>query len=106
MEPTKLIQLADGVLLEVAVQPNEVPQPIAGGLAEKVNSTFEAIQPVLIKTCRPIIAAWGELSKEIHIDQAEIELGLSFEGEGNLYITKTKASANLSLKLIIKTPLP
>ena len=101
METTKLIELSDGMLLEVSVAPNEA-QPISGGLADKVNATFDKIQPFLIKVCRPIMAAWQELSREVHIDQAEIELGLSFEGEGNLYITKTKATANLGVKLVIK----
>ena len=101
MEPTKLIELADGVLLEVSVAPDEA-RPISGGLAEKVNATFDKIQPVLVKTCRPIMAAWQELNREVLIDQAEIELGLSFEGEGNLYITKAKATANLSVKLVIR----
>lgn len=38
----------------------------------------------------------------MNIEQAEIELGLSFEGEGNLYITKSKAGASLTVKLTLK----
>lgn len=36
------------------------------------------------------------------IERAEIELGLSFEGEGNLYVTKSSAGANLKVKLSLK----
>jgi hypothetical protein len=36
------------------------------------------------------------------IEQAEIELGISFEAEGNLYIAKSKTTANLNIKLILK----
>jgi hypothetical protein len=37
----------------------------------------------------------------MNIEQAEIELGLSFEGEGNLYVTKSKLGANLTVKLVL-----
>ena len=53
-------------------------------------------------TIKPVSSAWSEISKEVHIEQAEVELGLSFEGEGNIYITKAKAGAKLNIKLTIK----
>lgn len=98
---TKLIELEDGTLVEVEV-PNEQVQPISGGFADKVSATFDRVKPLLVKTCRPIAAACQELNKEISIDEAEVEIGLSFEGEGNLYVTKSKAGANLKIKLIFK----
>ena len=98
---TKLIQLEDGTLVEVEVPPDQV-QPISGDFAKRVDTTFEKIRPLLIKTCRPIVAAWTELNQETNIEQAEVEIGLSFEAEGNLYITKSKAGANLTVKLILK----
>ena len=98
---TKLIELEDGTLVEVEVSPDQA-QPISGGLADKVSASFDKIRPLLIKTCRPIAEVYKELNQEMHIDQAEIQLGFSFEGEGNLYVTKTKAGANLMVKLVIK----
>jgi Trypsin-co-occurring domain 1 len=98
---TKLIQLEDGTLVEVEL-PGEQIQQISGGMADRVSATFNKVQPLLIKTCRPIAAAWAELSKEMNIEQAEVQIGLSFEGEGNLYITKSKANANLTIKLTLK----
>ena len=98
---TKLIQLEDGTLVEIEVSPDQAQQ-ISGGFADKVGATVDKIQPVLVKTCRPIIAAWKEISQEMHIEQAEVELGLSFEGEGNIYVTKSKAGANLVVKLVLK----
>lgn len=98
---TKLIELEDGTLVQVEVPGNEV-QPISGGFADKVGSTFDKIQPLLVRTIRPINAAWKELSQDMNIEQAEIELGLSFEGEGNLYVTRSSASANLTVKLTLK----
>jgi hypothetical protein len=98
---TKLIELDNEILIEIEVPPNEA-QKISGGLADRVNATLDKIRPILLNTCRPIIAAWNDIGKEIDVDRAEIELGLSFEGEGNLYITKSKAGANLTVKLVLK----
>lgn len=98
---TKLIELEDGLLVEVEV-PEDQAQQISGGLADRVSSTFNKIRPLLVKTCRPVAAAWQDLRREVNIEQAEVELGLSFEGEGNLYITKSTAGANLTVKLVLK----
>lgn len=98
---TKLIELGDGTLVEVEVSPDKA-QPISGGFANQVNETFDKIRPTLIRTCRPIAAAWKEINQDMCIKQAEIELGFSFEGEGNLYVTKSKAGANLTVKLVLK----
>jgi hypothetical protein len=98
---TKLIELKDGTLVEVEVSPDKA-QPISGSLASHVEETFDKIRPILIRTCRPIAAAWKEINQEMYIEQAEIELGFSFEAEGNLYITKSKAGANLTVKLVLK----
>jgi hypothetical protein len=98
---TKLIQLGDDTLVEVEVQPNQA-QPIAGGFAERVDSTFEKIRPILIRVCRPIADVWEEINQDMNIEQAEVELGFSFEGEGNLYLVKSKATANLTVKLVLK----
>ena len=98
--PTKLIEI-DSVLLEVEVSPGQAQQ-ISGGLAEKVDKTFDNIRPLLVKACRPIVVAWKEINQDFDIEQAEVELGLGFEGEGNIYITKAKANANLNIKLTLK----
>ena len=98
---SKLIELDDGTLVEVEV-PADQAQRISGVFADKVRTTFDKIQPILVKTCRPVTAAWQEISQEVNIEQAEVELGLSFEGEGNLYVTRSKAGANLTVKLVFK----
>jgi hypothetical protein len=99
---TKLIELEDGTLVEVSVT-GEAVQQISYSLAERVSSaTFEKIKPILIKTCKPIIAAWREISQDMDVESAEVELGLGFEGEGNLYVTKSKAAANLVIRLALK----
>jgi len=98
---TRLIKLQDGTLVEVEVRGGEL-QPIAGGAADHVAASIDKLTPILIKVCQPIVAAWGELNKDMSIEHAEVELGLSFEGEGNLYVTKATAGANLKVRLVLK----
>jgi len=98
---TKLIELKDGTLVEVEVSEAHAQQ-ISGGFADKVSSSFDKIKPILLNTCRPIADVWKEINKDMQIDQAQIQLGLSFEGEGNLFITKSKAGANISVTLTLK----
>jgi len=98
---TKLIELEDGTLVEVEVPENQAKQ-IAGSFSDQVNVTFDKIKPILVRTCRPIVEAWEELNQDMTLEQAEVEIGFSFEGEGNIYITKMKASSNVTVKLILK----
>ncbi|MBI4783942.1 MAG: hypothetical protein HY785_21870 [Oscillatoriophycideae cyanobacterium NC_groundwater_1537_Pr4_S-0.65um_50_18] len=98
---TKLIKLEDGTLVEVEI-PEGQPVQISSRFAERVDTTFEKVKPLLINTCKPIIEACNELSQNVTIEQVEVQLGLTFEGEGNIYITKAKAGANLTVKLLIK----
>lgn len=97
----KLIRLEDGTLIEIEMIEGEMEQ-ISGGFANKVSSSFEKIKPVLLSVCKPIHDVWSELNKEMTVDQAEVQVGLSFESEGNLYITRSKANANLLIKLILR----
>lgn len=99
---TKLIKLNDGTLVEVDAKPDE-SQMISSNIADKVDSSIGKIQPLLVKACTPVVAAWKELSSLTNIEQAEIELGLTFEGEGNIYIAKGKVGANLTVKLTLKS---
>ena len=55
-------------------------------------------------TLMEVEAAWQELNKEMTIAETQIELGLSFEGEGNVYVTKATAGANLTITMTLKPP--
>ena len=98
---TQLIEFEDGPLVEVEVSSDQIQQ-VSGRYAQKVGTTFDKIRPFILTACRPVVSACNELSKEMEIDEAEVELGLSFEGDGNLYITKTTAGANLTVRLLLK----
>jgi len=101
MPETKLIELSDGTLVEVSAAPGEVKE-IAGSVADLVASNLLRLQDIVTKACRPVLRACLDMSKDVKIEQAEVELGLNFEAEGNIYITKAKGTANLSLKFVIR----
>jgi hypothetical protein len=98
---TKLIKLEDNILVEVEVSEEEATR-IAHKLADQVNSSISAIKPILITLCRPIAEAWEEINKNMHVEQAEVEIGFGFEAEGNIYITKAKTETNLTIKFTLK----
>ena len=98
---TKLIRLEDGSLVEVEVSGDEVQQ-ISGSLADKVDATINKIKPILLKTCQPLVAAVKDLREDVDLEQVEIEVGLSFDAEGNIYITKAKFGANVLIRMTLK----
>jgi hypothetical protein len=98
---TKLIELDDGTLVEVEVPPN-MAKPISGGAADKIDASIERIKPTLLRVCKPVIAAWSELSQDMKIEGAEIELGFSFDFEGNIFLAKTTVGANIAVRLSLK----
>ena len=97
---TKLIRLKDGTLVEVEIDSRH-PTQISNRAADAVDAAIDGIHDTLLKACKPIASVWRELNKDMVIDQAEIELGLGFEAEGNLYITKATGSANLVVRLTL-----
>lgn len=62
----RLIKRVDGTLVEVEAHPDDVRQIAASDAAKKVDKSIDLIKPILIRACRPIIAAWNELSTTAH----------------------------------------
>jgi predicted regulator of Ras-like GTPase activity (Roadblock/LC7/MglB family) len=75
---TQLIELKDGLLVEVETPTDEAPKQIAARAAERVEGAMDAAE------------------------QVEIELALGFEAEGNLFLVKGTGNANISFKLTVK----
>lgn len=99
--PSKLIELEDGTLIEIE-QRKGGDQEISGGAADRIKDvTIDKIKPLILKAAKPISEVYQELNKGMEVRQAEVELGLGFEAEGNLYITKAKGNANLLVKLTL-----
>lgn len=95
---TRLIHLRDGIVLEVDATEHEV-QHISSRTAEHVQFTLAQIQPLLVQACQPVIAALSTIGQDAHIAAAELELGFSFEGEGNRYIARFTGGATLLVRI-------
>jgi hypothetical protein len=59
-----------------------------GALSKTILTSFE----------RDVLNEGGSLG----VESLEVEFGLSFSGDGNVYITKMSGSANLKIKFIAK----
>ena len=66
-----------------------------------MQETLDVVEPILVNACKPVIQAWRQLSRELSIEQAEVQVGLGFEGEGNVYIAKVRGNANLTVTLTL-----
>ena len=96
----ELIELEDGILIEIENPDNQIEQ-ISGGMANRVESNMDIIAPILKRALEPIRNTFNELNKDMNIEKAEVTLGLAFEASGNMFIVKGKTKANLSIKLIL-----
>lgn len=101
---TELIKLqhAQNILVEVSTNPRSSRQVSDGEPARAVQAGVAQIEPIIKALTQPLIRVWEELNGKVQLDGTELDVGLSFEAEGNLYITKAKAEASLTLKLILK----
>lgn len=98
---TTLIQLSDDILVEVDVREDQA-RPISGGLARRVAATIEKAVPILVEVGRSITEASATAFQRGSVYQTEVELGLSFEGEGQLYIARSQAAANIVVRMSIR----
>lgn len=99
---TRLIRLSDGTLVEAEVDPQEATE-IAGGSAKRVEGSLASVEPILVNVCRPIASAWDAMTS-LHVESVQVELSLSFEAEGNVFLTKARAGANLTVTLSLTRP--
>lgn len=102
---TQLVQLKNGLMVE-AEMPGQTGEQIAGGIRTLGVSFEEKVKPLLLEICEPFANTWQELNKKMRVEQAEVEIGFSFEGEGNLFITKAKTGANFTVKLTLSPEKP
>lgn len=101
--PTKIIELEEGIRVEVEAAEGEIVE-CAGGISEKVTASIDQIQDLLSRVIRPVVNTWGELNREVEMAQAEVEVGFKFEGKGNLVLAEATAGTHLTVKLTLKPP--
>ena len=100
----KLIKLDNGLMMEVEVTKDEIEQ-ISGGhddeIIDKVESSMEAVEAIIKESVKPIVSAYETLNQDVVLEKAEVEIGIGFSAEGNIFIAKGKGSANLKVKLVL-----
>ncbi len=97
---TKLIELSDGLLVEVEAD-EEAVQQISAGSADRVERALDGAQILLKKAVQPVVSVWDELNRDLTIEKVEIQLALGLEAEGNLYIARGTGSANINFTLTV-----
>ena len=99
----KFIELENGLVMEVDIPKDEIEMISSGGeIIEQVSSSMGTIENILIQTVQPIINTYKILNEDIHLSSAKIEVGIGFSAEGNIFIAKGNANANLKVKLVLK----
>ncbi len=101
----KLIKLDNGLMMEVEVSQNEIEE-ISGGrggdeVIDKVQSSMGTVEAILKESVKPIVSAYETLNQDVVLEKAEVEIGIGFSAEGNIFIAKGKGSANLKVKLVL-----
>lgn len=102
---TKFLELKDGVIIQID-SPTDVKKEMHTSTAEQVDTTMEMVGTMVSRILRPIGDAFRGLHETlgvpIAVATAEVELGLSFSAEGNLFVAKSKAEGTLNVKVAFK----
>ena len=100
--PTELIELKDGLLVEVEADPGEEPRQIAANVARLADGAMDQARDLLLKSVEPVTAVWSELNRDLVIDQVEIEIGLGFEASGRMFIAQAKGNASIKFTMTVR----
>lgn len=98
MDDSGMIELADGIDVEVQLRGDQVRE-VSGSAAEKVASSIEDINPLILKVCGPLKSLWSELDKDMHVESIEVEFGVSFQIGGQIFIAQAAGGANLKVAI-------
>ncbi len=100
----KLIKLDNGLMMEVEITQDEIEE-ISGSygdeVIERVESSMGAVESIIKESIKPIVSAYETLNQDVVLEKAEVEIGIGFSAEGNIFIAKGEGSANLKVRLIL-----
>jgi hypothetical protein len=103
---TKFLELGDGIFVEIAA-PEELREEMHTSTAERVSTTMRSVASMVKDVVRPLADSFTNLYEAldvpIAVDAAEVELGVSFSAEGQIFVAKTKGEGTLKLKVVFKT---
>lgn len=109
---SRYIEMRERVIIEVG-SPGEGRDEMSGGVLSRLSTSITEIEEVIDKVVRPIGRAFADLHKTldvpIEVEKAEVKLGLSFSGEGNIFVTKVSAEGTLEINVtfaVVKSSKP
>jgi hypothetical protein len=96
---SRLIRLQDNVLVEVESQPGGWQEISASDAVPQLDAAIGKASDTLVRVCESLAEAVKRISETVEITNVEATVGLGFEAEGNLYITKAKGNASITVKV-------
>jgi hypothetical protein len=102
---TTYLQFRDDIIVEIG-SPSDGKREMHAANAEQVDTTMEMVGQMLSRILAPI----GDAFKHLHdvldvpiaVEGAEVEIGLAFSAEGNIFVAKSKAEGTLGVKVTFK----
>lgn len=102
---TKYLELADGVIIEIGGA-QDVREEMHTSTAELIDTTMDMVSQRLRKILAPIAnsfhSLYDSMDVPIEVESAEVELGLSFSAEGNIFVAKSKAEGTMKVTVSFK----
>jgi Trypsin-co-occurring domain 1 len=95
-----IVRFADGVLVEITRNPTPA-EPVAGKAVERANQAFQAAAEVLATALKAIVSPVQRAVRDSGAKEAELEFGVAFTVEGNIYVTKVTGEGNITIKVTI-----
>ncbi|MBW4546806.1 MAG: hypothetical protein KME25_20530 [Symplocastrum torsivum CPER-KK1] len=93
----------DGGTILVAI---DAPEDAVGRVSapgetpvKKLDQSFEVVQALIVRGCRPLTRAFRQLHQETQATSAEVEFGVSFSAKGNVYLMESSGGATLKVKV-------
>ena len=93
-----LIRFADGVMVEVSQNPDPI-SPVSGKSAERMTQAFQAAAEVVSGMLRALVSTSARALRDAGAAEGEIEFGVGFSIEGNVYVTKATGEGNISVRV-------
>lgn len=96
-----IIQLMDNILVEVEV-PESRAISISSSYANRVNSSLSSIALLIHQVSEQVVNSLKTATQSDNIIRAEVEFGINYAEEGEVYLTRSRAESNISVKLTIE----
>ncbi|MEQ8542089.1 MAG: CU044_2847 family protein [Coleofasciculus sp. D1-CHI-01] len=89
------------ILVAVDVSESAVGQVATPGEPpiKKLDRSFNIIQALIVRGCRPLTKAFKQLHQETQATDAEVEFGINFTTKGNVYLVESSGTATLKVKV-------